>query len=114
MAEMVDVPRAEWRGFFDRMSKGLGGRWAEIEVAALDLGDQIVAEWVPIIGITYDDRDDILDVALDRTDHLIHHPQAISVDSTVRGVNSIAVVDAEGERQVIRLKEPLTLPPQTR
>ena len=30
----ADVPRAEWREFFDRMSKALTGKWAEIAVAS--------------------------------------------------------------------------------
>jgi len=57
----ADVPKAEWRAFFDRMSKALTGKRAEIEVASLDLGDQITAEWLPLIGITYDLHDDLLD-----------------------------------------------------
>jgi hypothetical protein len=83
---MLNVPPAEWRTFFDRMSKALLGKWAEIEVASLELGDQIVAEWVPLLGITYDSRDDLVDVA------------------------SVAVIDQDGARQVVKLKEPLMLP----
>ena len=37
------LPQSQWRVFFDRMSKALLGKRAEIEVASLDLGDQIVA-----------------------------------------------------------------------
>jgi hypothetical protein len=95
------------------MSKALLGKWAEIEVASLDLGDQIVAEWVPMLGITYDARDDILDVALDRSNHLIHHPREIVVEETPTGLASVAVIDKEGARHVVRLKEPLALPPAT-
>ena len=40
-------------------------RRAEIEVASLDLGDQIEAEWLPLLGITYDDKDDVLEIALE-------------------------------------------------
>ena len=65
MSTLRNLPKEQWRGFFDRMSKPLLGKWAEIEVAALDLGDQIVAEWVPLIGITYDSKDDLLDVVFD-------------------------------------------------
>ena len=92
------------------MSKVLLGKLAEIEVASLDLGDQIVAEWIPLLGITYDSRDDLLDVALDRTNHLIRRPQEIVVEEGETGLNSVAVVDGDGVRQIIRLKNPLTLP----
>ena len=109
MPQLVSVPKAEWGPFFDRMSKGLLGKLAEIEVASLDLGDQIEAEWLPMIGITYDSADDLLDVALDRVDHLIHHPREIVVEEAPEGLVSVAVVDADGTRQIVRLKEPLML-----
>ena len=32
------------------MSKALLGKRAEIEVASLDLGDQIAVEWIPMLG----------------------------------------------------------------
>ena len=110
MSKLVNVPQAEWRPFFDRMSKALLGKRAEIEVASLDLGDQIIAEWIPLLGITYDTKDDLLDVALDRSNHLIRHPRDIVVEETPTGLASVAVVDAEGARQIVRLKEPLMLP----
>jgi hypothetical protein len=109
----VTIPREHWRTFFDQMSKGLLGKRAEVEVASLELGDQITAEWVPLLGITYDSRDDLIDVAFDRANHLIRHPSQIVVDDTAEGLASVAVVDAEGVRQVVRLKEPLRLPPSS-
>src|SRR5258705_13138316 len=93
------------------MSKQLLGKRAEIEVASLDLGDQIVAEWIPLLGITYDSADDLLDVALDRSNHLIRHPKEILVEQTAAGLASVAVIDQDGARQVVRLKQPLMLPP---
>jgi hypothetical protein len=111
MPTRLNVPQPEWRGFFDRLSSALLGKWAEIEVASLDLGDQIVAEWIPLLGITYDARNDLLDVALDRSNHLIRHPREILVEETSSGVSMVAVVDEDGARQIVRLKEPLMLPP---
>ena len=105
------VPRSEWQQFFDQMSKALLlGKWAEVEVAAPDLGDQILAEWIPMIGVTYDPKEDLLDVALDRTDHLVYHPEEIVVEESAAGLSSIAVLSADGTRQIVRLKEPLKLP----
>jgi hypothetical protein len=111
MTQWLRVPQSEWRPFFDRMSKALLGKRANIEVASLDLGNQIVAEWVPMLGITYDSRDDLLDVALDRTNHLIRHPREILVEEGRTGLASVAVVDGDGARQIVKLKEPLMLPP---
>jgi hypothetical protein len=106
-----NLPKDEWRGFFDRMSRPLLGKQAEVEVASLDLGDQVLDEWVPMIGITYDSGDDLLDVALSRANHLIRHPKEITVDEAPAGLASVAIVDVEGARHIVRLKEPLALPP---
>ena len=46
------LEKTEWRRFFDWVSKGLVGKRAEIEIASLALGDQIEAEWLPLLGIT--------------------------------------------------------------
>jgi hypothetical protein len=110
MSQLRTVPQAEWRSFFDRTSKALLGQRAEIEVASLALGNQIVAEWLPMIGITYDSRDDLLDVALDRSSHLIRHPKEIVVEESEAGLKSVSIVDADGARQTVRLKTPLMLP----
>jgi Family of unknown function (DUF5335) len=111
MSTLLSVPPRAWRGLFDGLSKALLGYWAEIEVASLDGGDQIVAERVPLLGITYDSGDDVLDVALTRSDHLILHPRAIVLEETQAGFVSVAVVDGDGARQIVRWTQPRMLPP---
>jgi uncharacterized protein DUF5335 len=111
MSALRMVPKSEWRQYFDRMSKALlTAKQAEIEVASPDVGDQILAEWLPMIGVTYDSQDDLLDVALARTDHLILHPQEIAVEESAAGVVMIAVTTVDGTRQIVRLRDPLELP----
>ena len=46
--QKIDKP--EWQAFFDWLSQGLLGARAEIEVASLDLGDQIEAGAAEVIG----------------------------------------------------------------
>src|SRR5262245_6698793 len=111
MSSLRSVPKSEWRSFFDRMSRALVGKWAEIEVAAMDLGDTVVADWIPILGTASNSRDDLLDVALDRMNHLIRHPKDIVVEEDATGINSVAVLDSEGARQIVHLRVPLLLPP---
>jgi len=41
-----EIDKSGWRAALDTLSKGLSGKQAEIEIAALSLGDQIAAEWV--------------------------------------------------------------------
>jgi hypothetical protein len=102
--------KKEWRPFLDGVSRVLQGERAEIEVLALKLGDQVAAEWLPFFGITYDPKDDIIEIALDGVDHLIRKPQEIYVDDSGDGLISMEIVDAEGVRQIVKLKDPLMLP----
>jgi hypothetical protein len=104
------LDRAQWRGYFDRMSKGLVGKRAEIEIASLALGAQVEAEWLPLLGIAYDPKDDVFEIALDGLDHLIAKPQAVYVDERDGGLAALEVVDADGVSQIVQLREPLMLP----
>jgi hypothetical protein len=104
------IERADWQRFFDTLTKGLIGMRAEIAVASLALGSQIQAEWLPLLGIAYDPKDDVLEIALDGLDHLIHRPRELYADTGAGGLLSFEVIDADGVAQIIRLREPLMLP----
>jgi hypothetical protein len=108
MAKQLE--KSQWRTYFDWMSKALVGKRAEIEVASLKLGDQIEAGWLPLIGITYDPKDDIIEIALEGVDHLIHKPRGIYVEQEGLELSTLEVIDAEGVRQIIVLRDPMMLP----
>lgn len=108
------LEKGQWRSFFDRVSKGLDRKQAEIEVAALNLGDQVEAEWLPLFGIVYDPKSDVLEVALDGLDHMIQKPREIYIDSSGQTLTSVEIVDAEGTKQLVKLRDQLMLPPAER
>lgn len=93
-----------------RSRQVLEGKQAEIEVASLRLGDQIGAQWLPLIGITYDPNDDIVEVALEGLDHLITQPREVYLEDGSNGVSALEVVDADDVKQIIKFRDPLMLP----
>ena len=99
-----------WHAFFDFISKLLQGKQVEIEVTSLAMGDQVEAEWLPLLGLVYDPKDDLVEVALDHVDHMIPKPREIYVDEGPGGLMSIEIVDTEGTKQIIKLRDPLMLP----
>jgi Family of unknown function (DUF5335) len=103
------LDKTQWRTFFDRFSEILEGRQAEIEVASLSLGDQVEAEWLPLHGITYDPNDDVVEVALEGLDHMIRKPREIFLEDWTGGVMALEIVDADGTKQIVKLREPLML-----
>lgn len=105
------IERADWAGFCSAVSKVLEGSQVEIEVASLDLGDQIETEWTPWIGITYDPNDDIIDIALEDVDHIVSRPQELLADVDDVSINALQITDADGTRHLVRVKDGLRLAP---
>ena len=80
------------------------------DLASLELGDQIEAQYLPITGIFYDHKDDLVGVTLEGLDHMIRHPQSIYVEESGDGVAAIAVIDGDGTNHLVKLRRPLALP----
>ena len=104
------IDKLKWSVFFDWFSRGMLGARVALEVASLDLGDQIEAEWLPLLGITYDDKDDLLEIALEGVDHLIYGPREVWADLNVGELGSFEVIDDRDVSQIIKLRQPLMLP----
>lgn len=107
------LDKSAWKGYFDAMSKVLPGKQAEIEVNSLRIGAQIEAEFTPLLGIVYDQKNDILEVLLEGWDHTIPNVRDVFVDHDGVNLNSVSITDADGVQQVIRLRDPAMLPPPT-
>jgi hypothetical protein len=107
---LTQLVKSRWKDYFDRVSKVLGAKLVELEVASLGLGDQVEVDWVPLIGVTYDPKNDVLAVVVEGIEHNIQHPQQIHVEQDVETLHSIEVEDASGEHHILLLKDPLRLP----
>jgi hypothetical protein len=107
---LTKLEKAKWSPFLDYLSKALEGSLVEIEAASLSLGDQEQSKWLPLSGLTYDPKDDLIDIAIEGLDHMIHRPSDIFVEQGVASLASVEIIDADGVRQIVRFKEPLMLP----
>jgi len=103
------IKKSDWEAFCASVSQAIEGTNAEIEVASLALGDQIESSWAPLIGITYDPEDDIFDIALEETDHIVSEPKELMADLDDVRVNALQITDAEGTRHVVKLRDALML-----
>jgi hypothetical protein len=109
------LEKSEWKPLFEFLSKLLfQGKRAEVEVAGLDFGHQVEAEWLPLNGIVYDHKDDIIEIALgdgnDHIDHMIHGPREIYLAEDADLFFGFDILDCEGRHQIVRVKDPLMLP----
>src|SRR4051812_17585470 len=99
------LDKTQWRTFFDRLSTTLEGKQAEIEIASLRLGDQLEADWLPLLGIAYDPNDDIVEVALEGLE-----PRELYVEEGPGGLTALEIIDADDVKQIVKLRDPLMLP----
>ncbi len=100
----------QWKPYFDRMARQLAGAQAEVEVESLAMGSQIQAEWVPLIGISYDPHDNAISIALEGLQHFVRNPMTIFVDDNAGEVSCVEIRDEQGGQTIVRLRYPLALP----
>jgi hypothetical protein len=93
----------------DRVSKQIAGRRVELDVASLDLGDRVQARWLPLLGVVFDVRGDVLEIALDGVGHSIPSPREILLEETERGLVALEIVAADETVETLRFREPLRL-----
>jgi hypothetical protein len=105
------IEKAEWASFCAAVSQALEGSEAEIEVASIDLGGQVEKQWAPLIGISYDPEDDVIDIALEDVDHIVNRPQELLADIGASSISALQITDADGTRHLVRLKDELILGP---
>jgi hypothetical protein len=104
------LDKAVWKPYFESVSKILAGKSVEIEVDSLNIGSQIAAKWLPVYGITYDTKDDLIAVQAEGLDHMIRGPREVFVEAEGIDLHSMEVVDGDGVSQIVRFKAPLLLP----
>ncbi len=110
MSDPTPEQRREWAALTDRLSVALHDHDVTIEVLDPDGGDASVVEREPFGSITYDDRDDVVVIAVaGRTPdqpvvlrHLIQRPREILADVIPQGA-AVRITDASGTTTVLGL-----------
>lgn len=100
-----------WRNYFDHVSKTLEGKRVEIEIDSLSIGSQIEAQWLPLLGLTYDPKNDMIEILAEGLDHMIHKPRDVYIEQNGPELLSMEVIDGDNVKQVIQFRDPLMLPP---
>lgn len=108
---LTRIEKSQWQPFFDRVSAALGASSVEIDIVGPHLGSQTEARHVVLTGLSYDSKDDVFAVIGEELEHNISHPRQIHVDHELDAVRSLEVVDAEGDHHILKLTDPLQLPP---
>ncbi|MCW2879602.1 MAG: hypothetical protein JWQ95_3702 [Sphaerisporangium sp.] len=109
--ERPELPREEWREFFDAMTRNYEGADATVELVTKEFGDLFEAERIPLAYLEYDPKDDQFSVGMGGRDgrypvvlrHAIDRPQRILADTVNGTIRAFDVFDAEGNQTIVTL-----------
>ena len=105
----TEIDRQDWTAFFDMIRTVMTGRSVELEVAGLDVGDQIAIEWTSLDALYYDPSADKITVDTVYDSHDIERPtEIIAIEDDVY-LRMLTVRDCIGRIQIIRFREPVML-----
>ncbi|WP_243664456.1 DUF5335 family protein [Rhodothermus marinus] len=69
MAVTKQLPREQWKEYFDNFTKAfledLNPEDAVVEIVDPKLGDQFESDYARVIGVSYDPKDNVFEVALE-------------------------------------------------
>lgn len=107
--ESKKISKKQWQKYFDNFSikylKDEQPEYIEIQVLSEDMGAQRAIQWSPLKGITYDPNSDILEIQIDKMEHLISHPSEIYVNEEQDGwLTGMMVIRKDGERNIIDIR----------
>lgn len=104
------LSKSQLQELFDRVARQLQGQPVEVQVASLKLGERVQANWLPLLGLSYDPRDDAIEIVLRGLEVTVPKPREIHFDGAGGQWNALDIVDADGVQHVVEFKEPLLLP----
>jgi hypothetical protein len=99
------LDKDEWRPYFDRIARALLGKRAAIEILSPHLSEEIAEQWLPLLGISYDPKSHVLEIAVEPLRHLIAKPQHLVVEENAGELATLEVVDQHGLSHIVRLRD---------
>tara|TARA_B100000676_G_C17925243_1_gene757770 strand:+ start:865 stop:1068 length:204 start_codon:yes stop_codon:yes gene_type:complete len=60
----------------------------------------VSAEWIPLNGLTYDPKDDVLAVITEPYEHNIRHPKEIYVSEDMGALLAVEAIDGDGAKKI--------------
>lgn len=105
--ETRKLEQEEWAEYFDSVTRRLVHEktpvYTEVRVMNPLVGAQTEVAWQPLFGMTFDVRENKLEIATDPVDHMITGPEAIYVIEE-GGLPTTVEVETPGMKQVIELR----------
>ena len=107
-----EIPREEWKTFFDELSREKQDWETTVEVMKDDLGAQVLSSGLPLVGFTIEEKDgrETIDFSVgteaeNHQTHSIENPSEIGFLSGDDGSQcSVSIKDESGTTTLIRMQ----------
>lgn len=102
---LTQLRRTLWQPYLERLNRTLGTERVQVEATGLALPD--VTGWLALEGMAYDAEADTIALRIAGGELRLPGPRRIDVDTEDEWLHGIEIVDAQGDRHVLRLRAPL-------
>jgi len=111
-----EIPRQEWKSFFDSFSRQHEGWLATLEVLVCDVGAQEEAHELPLEGVSVasnTNQTETIAISMGRTleDHISHtivKPTHVWLEQTDRGADAaLEIESADDAKTLLRFRSPV-------
>lgn len=103
-----EIPRTEWRSFFDAFNRQHEGWLATLEIFSSEIGAQEQAHELPLEGVTVSQSgaDEEIAISLGRSpdehiSHTIAEPTHVWVERTTEGANGALEVESKDQTKTL-------------
>ncbi|SMO63479.1 DUF5335 family protein [Fodinibius sediminis] len=103
------INKEDWQPFFDSFShkylKDDQPEYAEIRILSAESGAQPQTEWLVLEGLTFNAKEDLLDIRVEGLNRMILNPSQVYVDEDTDGwITSMEIVESDGTKDIIELR----------
>lgn len=111
----LEIPKQEWEKFFDDLSRRRFEWLSKIEVFQENIGSQVLAEGLPLVGITAEAQDGnfLIEISVgeetgNHLTHTIQNPAKIAFLSDEKNIGGIVELEEEnGTKTLVNIIEPM-------
>ena len=101
---------SEWQQYFDRVAKELPSMRVAVSILGDGIGAQHENEDSALLGMSYDPKDEVFEIATANISHRVPKPREINVREEGGRLSSVEVIARDDTKQIIELRPLPSLP----
>lgn len=107
-----EIPRQEWKKFFDNFSRQHEGWLATLEIFGSDVGAQEEVHELPLQGVSVASEPATIEISMgkgpdDHVSHAVEKPTRVWIEQTEEGANAALEIESEDQtKTLLRFRSP--------